>query len=619
MIDGLFEHPWSELSHAYGPAEDVPDLLLALERGEGQALHELYSCTLHQGTVYEATVPVVRCLLRLLGPDLQDPAGVLCFLGAAGRSRDSRGGGRAAVLSGIQGALAEGAATLLRVAAIGSPEVRAAAGFALGGCTGLGPEVATTVCGLASQEPEPIPRASLILALAALGAADLSERLTGFVRRDRAPVVRVAAALGVLRTEPDPVALEPAFRILVESFPAAREDYARLPWCERDALDQLSHDLEERHELAVRLLEHLLRSHDHETVRLAIWAAREMVLEWRTAPAALVPALADLLQAADEDSRGAAAEAIALSGTAAALATEPLLRALRDDEAPEKVRRHALAALAHMHHPRAAEEVRELLEAGQPDAVPEPAWRGLGQAFLPALPALLRCLRDLPHQRSFDALEAIVGCGPAGRDAVPLLLELLQEGGWALPVTIALGRLGPSARAAIPALLPQLSDPYPHQRLNAAQALLRIDPERGEWRPVLESALLDKDWRVVSHAVRALEDAGPRAGFARQRLLELLGDERLLFAAALALWRVDRDPASVLERIRQALPSRAAVECLAEMGSAASAVLPELERIATSPRRLLGGAEHSLAWEDDALARSAREAIAAIRAGAARG
>ncbi|MFG1710985.1 hypothetical protein ACFLIM_48290 [Nonomuraea sp. M3C6] len=58
---------WASLTHAYGPASDVPDLLQALISHDPQvrqaALEEIYGSVLHQGTVYEASLACVPFLL----------------------------------------------------------------------------------------------------------------------------------------------------------------------------------------------------------------------------------------------------------------------------------------------------------------------------------------------------------------------------------------------------------------------------------------------------------------------------------------------------------------------------------------------------------------------------
>ncbi|MFD7690500.1 hypothetical protein [Streptomyces sp. NPDC059781] len=57
---------WQTLTHAYGPAVDVPDLIRALHQGDDttvdEAVHELYGNIHHQGTVYSASAPAVPFL-----------------------------------------------------------------------------------------------------------------------------------------------------------------------------------------------------------------------------------------------------------------------------------------------------------------------------------------------------------------------------------------------------------------------------------------------------------------------------------------------------------------------------------------------------------------------------
>ncbi|MEU6276315.1 hypothetical protein ABZ871_28475 [Streptomyces populi] len=57
---------WSDLTHAYGPAEDVPELIRALyeddEEAADEAVHELYGNIHHQGTIYRASAPAVPFL-----------------------------------------------------------------------------------------------------------------------------------------------------------------------------------------------------------------------------------------------------------------------------------------------------------------------------------------------------------------------------------------------------------------------------------------------------------------------------------------------------------------------------------------------------------------------------
>ncbi|MFF4763322.1 hypothetical protein [Streptomyces sp. NPDC001292] len=64
--DELDNVQWHVLTHAYGSAEDVPELIRALYRGDeetaGEAIYELYGNIYHQGTVYPASAPAVPFL-----------------------------------------------------------------------------------------------------------------------------------------------------------------------------------------------------------------------------------------------------------------------------------------------------------------------------------------------------------------------------------------------------------------------------------------------------------------------------------------------------------------------------------------------------------------------------
>ncbi len=70
MLEGLDNIPWSTLNHAYGSAEDVPQLIWSLldtnDDIRDKTLYSLYSNIWHQGTVYQATPYAVPFLVELL-------------------------------------------------------------------------------------------------------------------------------------------------------------------------------------------------------------------------------------------------------------------------------------------------------------------------------------------------------------------------------------------------------------------------------------------------------------------------------------------------------------------------------------------------------------------------
>ena len=68
MLEQLDNVPWEELGHAYGFAEDVPDLIRDLIDPERRkkALDNLYGNIFHQGTRYEATPYAIPFLYELI-------------------------------------------------------------------------------------------------------------------------------------------------------------------------------------------------------------------------------------------------------------------------------------------------------------------------------------------------------------------------------------------------------------------------------------------------------------------------------------------------------------------------------------------------------------------------
>lgn len=69
MLDGLYDVDWSAMEHAYGSADDVPTLLVALSSTDAaqrrKALSELYGTVHHQGDVYLCTTASLPFLFEL--------------------------------------------------------------------------------------------------------------------------------------------------------------------------------------------------------------------------------------------------------------------------------------------------------------------------------------------------------------------------------------------------------------------------------------------------------------------------------------------------------------------------------------------------------------------------
>jgi hypothetical protein len=93
VLDGLDDIHWSQLTHAYGSAADVPDLVRSLlstdEKQRRGAIWALYGSIYHQGTVYEAIAAAVPFLYELLVAD--DVLGKSEIAGLIASIADGRG------------------------------------------------------------------------------------------------------------------------------------------------------------------------------------------------------------------------------------------------------------------------------------------------------------------------------------------------------------------------------------------------------------------------------------------------------------------------------------------------------------------------------------------------
>jgi HEAT repeat protein len=86
----------------------------------------------------------------------------------------------------------------------------------------------------------------------------------------------------------------------------------------------------------------------------------------------------------------------------------------------------------------------------------------------------------------------------------------------------ALGELGDSAKAAVPALLRALSDPYSYVRGAAARSLARLAPTQEAVVQAVQGLLADPDLGVRSEGARALGEMGPHARASVPALIEAL-------------------------------------------------------------------------------------------------
>ncbi|MFJ9920867.1 HEAT repeat domain-containing protein [Streptomyces rubiginosohelvolus] len=89
MFSGIDEVDWASMEHAYGPADDVPELLRGLASADPAereaALDGMYGAVHHQGDVYACTLACIPFLFELVvDPGVQDRGGIVELLTSIG-------------------------------------------------------------------------------------------------------------------------------------------------------------------------------------------------------------------------------------------------------------------------------------------------------------------------------------------------------------------------------------------------------------------------------------------------------------------------------------------------------------------------------------------------------
>jgi hypothetical protein len=139
---------------------------------------------------------------------------------------------------------------------------------------------------------------------------------------------------------------------------------------------------------------------------------------------------------------------------------------------------------------------------------------------------------------------------------------------------IAIAKIGPEAKAAIPVLMERLDDEDWQVRKAAADALANLEPEAKKAVPALTAMLRDEEWQVRKSAAYALIAIGKGLKPAIPNLIEAVNDEewQVRKPAVMALGMIGSDARKAVPALRERLNDpeyqvqSATIEALRDIG-----------------------------------------------------
>ncbi|MER8235673.1 hypothetical protein [Streptomyces sp. NPDC094049] len=529
-LDGLDAFPWASSSHAYGSAEDIPDLLRALtgtDPDEGdEALSELYGSVLHQGTVYAASAEAVPFLTRIAAVGHRT-ADVLRLLGGMAESEDEYGVEPGAV----RAAVAEQLVLLLPLLADAEPVVRRTTAWVVSH-TRVTDTVLPALCARWAEEPEPDVRAEVLAGIARLDPQRGAAEAASVLDLSQPAVVRLAALFACL--DAGASWTESLHAMMLSLLPAdslrSELDLERGEPLAAVVEALLARDRGPEREAAFALVDAALRDSRAEVRAEGLWAADRACMLSRSAPRQLVESLraAAVDEKAVVDMASLLERLASAAGPAAGVLVPLAGRNLdREDDhadralaalvlvAPEQAAPFLAAGLGR--RPRALDAATGLWDAesaafpyddGLLDAVrsrlPQPTglsgnepWQltsllaGWGAEAVAALPELCAVLPHFAHQASRALVSVAANCAPPDRDVAVAALKAVAERG-VLPAAKALYDLTDDPTLLLRCLEQELGRGGRDVR-DAARAAAELGSRGAALVPLLRGALSDPD------------------------------------------------------------------------------------------------------------------------------
>ncbi|MGW4204483.1 HEAT repeat domain-containing protein [Streptomyces sp. NPDC004726] len=604
-LDGV---RWAGLEHAYGDAEDIPDMLRGLA-GDGEqsseALDELWGSVIHQGTVYGATVEAVPFLARLAAAGVRT-GDLLVLLGAIAESTDEF---RLPLPGACRAAVAAQLPLILPLSEAEDPAVRRAAVWAAGRT-----EHTSALPALRrrwAEEREPGVRAELLAALAHTDPVGTAATATASLADDEPAELRIVAVMACLDAG---LSWSSAHRDTVLSLLPAdpvvsgRFDQYRTEPLRHIVQELLYRDTADDRAGAYELIEAALRLTDPDARGEALWAAEHACLISRGAPPRLAPVLLSLLNDPS------------FTHTASLL---PVLDKLGGPAAPGAPALAALAAAGG----ELADRALEVLARLDPEQAAPLLARDLGDrsrtlaaisgipglrtpAPVPYAPELLNAIRiQLTAIAGAERLEGaepgrltglLASWGPRASAALPELTALFHRSPSRYARALA-AVCPPEHRDRTAALLRRAADSgSAEDRYAAAEALRALTGETGPLVSALKEALGDEVRSGIPSAAGSLGAEGAVLVPYLRSALTPLGVNRTEpvmktdAEIALALWRLTGEADETLTVLGGVMAEaadgmwmrwavRSSVRAAAELGPAARPLVPALETLLSRP------------------------------------
>ncbi|MFJ8013778.1 hypothetical protein [Streptomyces sp. NPDC096339] len=598
----LDDVPWHTLTHAYGSAEDVPELIRALYQDDqetvDEAIYELYGNIHHQGTVYPASAPAVPFLAHAVrhAPGNRDHLLMLLATLADHAPGDIEsphwpGSSVAAICTELARVLPD----LLPCLEDADRGVRRAVLRVIAAVAGLLPaelraEVLARVDVLYATDPVAAVRADAMVVRARSGGSE-AEALESPL-----PEVRLAAAVLAAERSGPPYAPR-LVEILTEdgADPDPGDDH--FSWPGSTSQDQhLTELLSQDPDAALTVAAGWIAAGD--TGSRGSWIAQQIMETWRGRE----PEALDLLLAALPHRGDANTLAYGLSTIGrwirhipepSAELREALYEYARTGQ-EESVAGSALLALTHSRDPRALDLALDpALHRSDAQTLQAVAqfFPEVGDRLIPAIRSALAA--GAAGNDAIHLVGALERFGPAAGQAQPELLDCLRTGRGAIVAARLLGLVGTPNPETTTALLKAVESADASLSIAAAVAYHRHTGEAGPALRTFETLLAT----AKGPAHWYLACLTPLGGAAAPLLPTI---EQLLtarydwtrMAAAEAHQAITGSPdraVPVLAELVSASPvGLSALKALAAIGEIPEDLRPTLRAFAFSPHRLLG-------------------------------